>query len=33
VAQVLGYVGALDAVVVAKLNRVIGTLVRIVGSG
>lgn len=33
VAQALGYVGALDAEVVARLHRVIGTLVRLVGSG
>ena len=31
VAQALGYVGSLDAAVVAQLNRVIGTLVRLVG--
>ena len=33
VAQALGYVVSLDAAVVAKLHRVIGTLVRLVGSG
>ena len=33
VAQALGYVGTLDAGVVAKIHRVIGTLVRLVGSG
>ena len=31
-AHALGYVTALDADVVAKLNRVIGTLVRLVGA-
>jgi four helix bundle protein len=31
VAHALGYVGSLDAELVAKLNRVIGTLVRLVG--
>ena len=31
-AHALGYVGSLDAAVVAQLNRVIGTLVRLVGS-
>jgi hypothetical protein len=31
--QALGHVRVLDAVVVARLNRVIGTLVRLVGSG
>ena len=33
VAHALGYVASLDAAVVAKLHRVIGTLVRLVGSG
>lgn len=33
VALALGYVGALDAAVVEKLHRVIGTLVRLAGSG
>lgn len=33
VAQALGYVAALDAGIVRDLNRVIGTLVRLVGPG
>ena len=32
VARAMGYVSALDAELVAKLNRIIGTLVRLVGS-
>ena len=32
-AHALGYVASLDAAVVAQLNRVIGTLVRLVGAG
>ena len=32
VAQALGYVGALDPELLGKLNRIIGTLVRLVGS-
>lgn len=31
VARAMGYVASLDAALVAKLNRVIGTLVRLVG--
>jgi four helix bundle protein len=33
VAQALGYLAAIDADVGARLNRVIGTLVRLVGAG
>jgi four helix bundle protein len=33
VACALGYVAAVDAAIVAQLNRIIGTLVRLVGSG
>src|SRR5207247_7641701 len=33
VAHALGYVASLDAAVVAELHRVIGTLVRLVGTG
>jgi len=33
VAQALGYVASIDASVAAKLHQVIGTLVRLVGSG
>ena len=32
VAGALGYVASLDDALVAKLNRIIGTLVRLVGS-
>lgn len=31
VAHALGYIGPLDPALVAKLNRIIGTLVRLVG--
>jgi hypothetical protein len=33
VAQALGYLASVDAAVAVRLNRVIGTLVRLVGSG
>jgi four helix bundle protein len=33
VAHALGYVGALDGGLVARFHRIIGTLVRLVGSG
>ena len=33
VAQALGYLAAIDVEIGAKLNRVIGTLVRLVGAG